>query len=224
MKKIGIIGGMSPTSTIDYYKIILDEYYKKYRDHYYPDIIIYSVNFGKIVDEKYNSKKLITEAINYLSNAGADFVVAACNSIHTIYHEIESESSIPWISIMDPVVKKLKEDKVKKVGLVGTLYTMNNKFFEKELEKNAIKVLIPKNNKQILLNDYIYSDIIHKKITNKSKELAYEIIDDFKIECAQGIILACTELHYLFDDIKTDMKLYDSTSLHAKFALECAEK
>jgi len=133
MKKIGILGGLGPESTVSYYLYIVHEYYRRFSDYNYPEIIIYSLNFKKFIDAGYESAEEIRAAINKLSIAGADFVVAACNSVHIVFDEVSKDIPIPWISIIDAAGEEIKKNGIKKAGLLGTIFTMSKGFYAKGL-------------------------------------------------------------------------------------------
>jgi aspartate racemase len=207
---------------VDYYEIIIDEYHKRYRDYNYPEIVIYSLSFGQIIDENYESAERIARAVRDLHAAGADFVIAACNSIHKIYDKVKNEVPIPWISIMQPAVKAVEELGIDRVGLVGTLYTMREDFFTDALKAHDISVELPSENHQVELNDLIYNEIVNQEISDRAIRLATEIVEGFRDSSAEGVVVACTELPYLFDKISSPLLHFNTSHLHAVYALELA--
>jgi aspartate racemase len=222
MKRIGIVGGVAPASTVDYYEIIVDEYHRRYGDYNYPEIVIYSLSFGQVIEENYESGDRMVRAINDLHAAGVDFVIAACNSIHKVYDEVKDGVPIPWISIMEPAVKAVTDHGISKVGLVGTLYTMREGFFTRALRANGIAAVLPAEEHQLELNDLIFSEIVNLKISDRAVQLARQIVSGFRESGADGVVIACTELPYLFDTIESPPVHFNTTYLHAVYALDVA--
>lgn len=148
MKTIGIVGGLSPESTVLYYNNIIREYRRRYNNEYYPKIIIYSVNFGKFTRliEEYRLKEvadMLLDAIKSLYLAGADFAIISANIPHIVFNSISYRSPIPIISIIDSLAEVLKKDKVEKVGLLGTKFTLTHEFYVKGLRKHGIEAIVP---------------------------------------------------------------------------------
>ena len=156
MKKIGILGGLGPESTIAYYEYITRKYYEKYGNYQYPEIIIYSFSFEEFIDQEYEMADKVKNAIISLHKAGADFVVAACNSVHIVYDRIANELPIPWISIIDAAAEEIQKEHLKKVGLLGTIFTMGKDFYKKGLLKQGIEAIAPDADDQKRINEIIY--------------------------------------------------------------------
>ena len=114
MKTIGILGGLGPESTCEYYQYITRTYYKTFGDYSYPDTIIYCLNLQTIIDCGYEAAELVKKTIEKLSEAGADFVIVACNSIHIVYDDVSGNIPIPWISIMDAVAEQIQKKTITK--------------------------------------------------------------------------------------------------------------
>ena len=118
MKTIGILGGLGPESTCEFYRYITRTYYETHADYAYPEIIIYSVSFSKFINHGYKIAHDVRAVIENLHRAGADFVVAACNSIHIVYEKVSRDIPIPWISIMDTVSEQITKEHIRKIGSV----------------------------------------------------------------------------------------------------------
>ena len=220
-KKIGIIGGMSPASTSDYYDNIINNYYKLKKDLNYPEIFIHSIPFKKIINKNYKDTKLIIKSINALKLMGADFVIASCNSIHVNFNKTEKKIKIPWISITTPTVKYIKSKKIKKTLLLGTKYTLKDNFFCKDLKINNIKYLLPTNKEMLKINRIIYNKLIFKKISKKSENFFLKILTKYKKNGIKDVILGCTELSYAFISKKKfkNYNFIDTSKLHSEYAL-----
>ena len=222
MKTIGILGGLGPESTCEFYRYITRKYYETFGDYSYPEIIIYSVRFSKFIDCEYEAAGEVKKAIEKLYRAGADFVVAACNTIHIVYEEVSGDIPIPWISIMDTVAEQIKKGKISKVGLMGTIYTMTADFYHRTLDRYGIETITPGGEAQKRINDIIYGELVTGTIRDESKCFVLECIDDLRKKGAGGIILGCTELPFLIQQKDISLPVFDSTVVHAHKALELA--
>jgi aspartate racemase len=226
-KKIGILGGLSPESTSIYYNHIIREYAKRYSDYNYPEIIIYSVNFQQFIDwqnqERWDlaANKMI-EVFNILEKAGADLGLIATNTMHIVLDKVQSEISIPILSIIESTAEVINQEKIKTVGLLGTIFTMSRDFYKQGLEKKGIATLVPENKEQELINKIIFQELTKGIITPQSKAEYIEIINKLKTRGAEGIILGCTEIPLLVSGEDCTIRLYDTTRIHAEKALNFA--
>ena len=224
MKKIGILGGLGPESTMAYYEYITREYYKKYNNYAYPEIIIYSLNFKEFIDARYEAAEKIKAAIKNLHRAGADFVIAACNSIHIVYEEVSKNISIPWISIIDATAEEIKKGDMNKVGLLGTIFTMSKGFYKKGLSQHCIETIVPSTDDQKKINNIIYKELVLNELRDESRCMILKIIEKLKRKGAQGIVLGCTELPFLIKQEDVNIKIFNTTIIHAQKALDFALK
>jgi aspartate racemase len=222
MKTIGIIGGLGPESTVSYYSYITRKYYETYGDYAYPEIIIYSVSFSEFIDVGYEAAPKVTAVIERLARAGADFVVAACNSIHIVYDEVAKNIPIPWISIMDVTGEKVKEAGISKVGLLGTVFTMTKGFYQKALAGFGIECITPPADAQDEINRIIFDELVIASVRDDSKQFVLGCIEALGQRGAQGVVLACTELPFLIQQDDTALPVFDTTAIHAQKALELA--
>jgi aspartate racemase len=223
-KKIGILGGISLASTIQYYKTITDLYYEKFKDYYYPEIIIYSLDFQYFTDLENEHKteeyiNYILSGINHLKNAGADFIIMAANSPHSVFDKVKQEISIPLLSIIDCVAKVAKERNLKKVLLTGIKYTMESNFYQDGLKQYGIDVIVPNNSDMNTINNIIFTELVLNIINVESKNLYKNIISNYDID---GVILGCTELPLLLNQNDTNLIVLDSLKLHCEKTLEFA--
>ena len=221
-KKIGIIGGMSPVSTSDYYNEITDGYYNFKKDIFFPEIFVHSIPFGKIIKKNYKDTKLIVNSIKSLELAGADFVIAACNSIHINFREVTKKIKIPWLSITKPTIDYLIRKKIRRILLLGTKYTLNDNFFLNDLKDNNIEVTLPSKKESEKINKIIYKELVFKNVSRSSTNYLKKILKKYKKIGLNNIILACTELRYAFKDNNKfkEFNLIDTSSLHSKYALK----
>jgi len=164
----------------------------------------------------------VRRAIEGLSRAGADFVVAACNSVHVVYHELDGTLPIPWVSIMDAAGEKLSDHGLRRVGLLGTVFTMQNDFYARTLKAYGVDVLVPAIADQEKLNTIIYEELVRNTVTPESRQTVQGMIASLRQEGADGVILGCTELPFLIRPEDADLPVFDTTAIHARKALALA--
>lgn len=227
MKTIGIVGGLSPESTVLYYNNIIREYRRRYNNEYYPKIIIYSVNFGEFTRlmEECRLKEaadMLLDAIKSLHLAGADFAIISANTAHIVFNRISSRSPIPIISIIDSLAEVVKKDNARKVGLLGTKFTLTHGFYAKGLRKHGIEAIVPGQKDIETVNNIIYRELTKGLIKKTSRELLEKIIMKLIKKGAEGVALACTELPLLLKKPVETIKLYDTAKIHSIKALELA--
>ncbi|HUT81680.1 MAG TPA: amino acid racemase [Candidatus Bathyarchaeia archaeon] len=225
MKKIGIIGGMSAYSTIDYYRIIIDEYRKIHPGTMAPELVIDSLNHGKMAtlitanhwDEVLN--ELVNSAKN-LTKAKADVIIIAANTPHIIFDKLVKKVDVPMISIMEATGKAIQNKKLTKVGLIGTKNTMDADYYSKTLSKMGIEIIVPEEEDKRLIDEIIKKELILNIITEESKRKYIQIMDKLREAGAKGIILGCTEIPMLIKEKDYSLPLFDTTYLHAKAVLD----
>ena len=226
-KKIGILGGLSPESTTIYYNHIIREYAKRYDDYNYPEIIIYSVNFQEFVDwqtlDRWDlaANKMIN-VFKILEKAGADFGLIATNTMHIVFDQVQSEISIPLLSIIESTAEAINNEGIQTVGLLGTIFTMSKDFYEQGLKKSGITTLVPQKEDQEFINRVIYEELTKGTIKPESKAGYLKIINKLGEAGAQGIVLGCTEIPLLLKKEDCSIRLYDTTRIHAEKALNYA--
>ena len=175
MKRIGIIGGIGPESTVDYYKRIIGAFQNNGIGPEYPEIIVYSVNLAELMQilEKQNLSKLadrLVEKVDTLFKAGAEFAVIGSNTPHVVFNEVRSRSPIPMLSIVEATCKKAFYLGLKKPGLMGTKFTMKSDFFHKPFHERGIPVVLPGKEDQELIHHRIFSEIELGIIKDSTRE------------------------------------------------------
>ena len=223
MKTIGLIGGMSWESTVTYYQVINETIKKQLGGLHSAKCILYSVDFDEI--EKYQasgewdkSADVLSEAAQALERAGADYIVICTNTMHKVAPEIGRRIHIPILHIADMTAAELQKQGIKKVGLLGTKYTMRQDFYKNILIEQGIEVVIPNDADVDVVNRIIYDELCLGKISEQSKDIYLDIIMKLAQDGAQGIILGCTEIGLLVRQSDTDIPLFDTTLIHAKQA------
>ena len=222
MKTIGILGGLGPESTMAYYSYITRKYYEVHWDYAYPEIVIFSFKFSDFIDTGYKMPSIVKTAIEKLHRAGADFVVAACNSVHVVYEEVAKDIPIPWISIMEATGEQIRRANMQKVGLLGTVFTMGSDFYQKELTEYGIETITPNEQSQQQINRIIYGELVKAQVRDESRQIVLEIIDELKQKGVEGIVLGCTELPFLIKQEDSELPVFDTTTIHAQKALDLA--
>jgi aspartate racemase len=226
-KKIGILGGMSPESTIAYYEHITRRYTERFGDYGYPEIIIYSVSFQPYVDWPQQERwdlvaQGLGEAARRLEVAGADFIVIATNTMHLVFEEVQACVQVPMLGLLDAVGEAILAGGMKKVGLLGTQYTMEKTFYQDALERRGITVIVPDAKDRQYVNTVIYNELVAGQIRDESRAGLLAVIRRLAERGAQGVILGCTEIPTLVTEADAAMPLFDTTAIHAEAALRYA--
>ena len=219
---IGVLGGLGPESTIEFYRALTQKYYLKYQDYAYPQLIIHSCDFQKFIDAEYCNAATVVSAIEGLAAAGAAFVAAPCNSIHRIYEDLchNNDLPIPWVSIMDSTLREIQKHKYTRVGLLGTIFTMSQPFFSDALRRVGIETMLPDSTEQDRINRIIYDELVRGVATPQAKSFVLGCIDRLAQAGAEGIILGCTELPLLVNKTDIPLPLFDTTDLQAQHVLD----
>ncbi len=226
-KTIGILGGMSPESTVAYYEYITRTYTKQFGDYGYPEILIYSVSFQPYVDWPNGDRwDLVAEGLSHaaraLEVAGADVILIATNTMHIVFDEVEASVNVPMLSLLDAVGNAIEGRGMETVGLLGTAFTMEKAFYQDALAERGITVLVPGAADRKRVNDVIYEELVAGEIREASRELFVGIVRGLAERGAEGVILGCTEIPLLISEGDAHMPLFDTTVIHADVALRYA--
>ncbi|KAA8602695.1 aspartate/glutamate racemase family protein [Vibrio cyclitrophicus] len=228
MKTIGLLGGMSWESTMSYYKSINEGVKANLGGLNSAKICMYSVNFDEI--ERLQHQGRWSETANILSDAalsvekgGADFILICTNTMHKVVPEIEEKITIPILHIADTTAQILLEQGVKKVGLLGTAFTMEQDFYKARLvNKFGIGVVIPDESDREQVHNIIYQELCRGEVKEESRDVYRQIIEKLSQQGAEAVILGCTEIALLIQQQHTDVPLLDTTSVHADAAVRLA--
>jgi len=226
-KTIGVLGGMSPESTVAYYEYITRTYTKRFGDYAYPQILIYSVSFQPYVDwPKQDRWDLVAEGLIHaarsLELAGADVILIATNTMHIVFDEVASNVNVPMLSLLDAVGDAIEARGMDTVGLLGTTFTMEKTFYHEALSERGIGVLVPAPGDRMRVNDIIYDELVAGTIRDSSRKEFQAIIDELAERGAEGVILGCTEIPLLVSEEDASLPLFDTTTIHAEAALKYA--
>ena len=221
-KTIGLIGGMSWESTLEYYRIMNEMISEKCGGLHSAKCIIYSVDFEEIkilMDQNRweDIIRIMIDSAQKLEKAGADVVLICTNTIHKIADKVQNEIGIPLLHIADATGEAIVEQEIKKIGLLGTKFTMEGDFYKDRLSEYRIKTVIPNKDERQFIDNIIFNELCLGKIEQSSKNRLDEIINDL-VDGVGGIVLGCTELRMLVES--ASVPLFDTTEIHAKAAIE----
>ncbi|MFP3871573.1 MAG: aspartate/glutamate racemase family protein [Candidatus Natronoplasma sp.] len=228
MKTIGLIGGMSWGSTLEYYRIINEESKKRLGEDHSGELVIYSFDFYDIVGLQEQSEwdeleDMMVEAGNGLKGAGAELLLICANTMNKLAEDVEKRVGLPLLHIGDATAEAIKERKVEKVALLGTKYVMEEDFYREKLEgEYGLELMIPAGEQREKVHDIIYKELCKGIVKKDSKETLLDMIDDLIQEGAEGIILGCTELPMHLDQEEIEVPLFNTTKIHSEAAVDRA--
>lgn len=223
MRTIGLIGGMSWESTVPYYKILNEEVNLVLGGYHSAKILLYSVDFDEIERDQVAGNwdhigETLGDIAKTLQDAGADAIVLCTNTMHKVAPRIESKISVPFLHIADATAEAIQEKGLKRVALLGTIYTMSENFYRDRLIAQGLDVDIPSSEERSIIHAIIFDELVHGILRDESRKKLVAIIDRLAKDGAQGMILGCTEIGLLVKPEDTDVVLFDTVELHAKKA------
>lgn len=223
MKTLGLIGGMSWESTELYYRKINEKIKFTPGGLHSAKMVIYSVDFHEIEHLQAQGDwdragEIPGEAAKSLKKAGADIIVVCTNTMHKVANTIEKAGGLPLLHIADATAKSIQQQKISRIGLPGTRFTMEQKFYRGRLEEKGISVLIPDKADIDIVHRIIYQELCLGKIHNSSRQEYCRIVDSLQQQGAQGVILGCTEITLLIGADDVNIPVFDTTSIHAEAA------
>jgi len=228
MKKLGLVGGMSWVSTVDYYRFINEGVNAKLGGLNYAECIIYSVNFNAFVSNNTAGKwddtfRILLDACQNLENAGAEAIVLCANTAHAVSDRLETEINLPIIHIVTATATTIKEAGLRKVGLLGTKFTMEMDFYKDKLKRLGVEPIVPATQEsrdfiQNTLRDELGKGIVKQETKNQYLAIINELI----AEEAEGIILGCTEIPMIISQEDVSVPVFDTTRIHSDAAVAFA--
>lgn len=218
MKKIGLVGGISWISTIDYYKLINEGVNKKLGGLQFAECLIYSLNFGDIQEKTWaHSYELLLNACLSLKKSGVDAIVLCANTAHMYADEIEKAIELPLIHIATETAKAIIKEKITTIGFLGTSFSMEMDFYKDRLKNFGLNVLIPEKQETRNYIQHVLKEELGRGIINpKSKENYIQIANELIKQGAEGIILGCTEIPLLIDQSHFSVPVFDTTKIHSE--------
>ena len=226
MKTIGLLGGMTWHSTVDYYRLINAGIQARLGGSHSAQCILYSLEFAE-VEARQNAgewdalARLMVEAARRVERAGAEFLVICANTMHQMAGTIEAALSIPLLHIADAAAGEIRRQGLQTVGLLGTRYTMEQDFYRNRLEQqHGLSTLIPGEEERKVVHDIIFRELSRGIISEASRDAYKSVIRNLQARGAEGVILGCTEIPLLIRPEDYPMPLFDTTALHAAAAVE----
>ncbi|CAM1354673.1 MULTISPECIES: aspartate/glutamate racemase family protein [Tenacibaculum] len=228
MKTIGLIGGITPQSTIMYYQVLNNLASKEYGDKHSAKVIINSVDFGEISKLQSEGKwdvldGIMANAAKSLENAGATSILICANTMHLTIEAIRKVVQIPVIHIAKATGEQILEKKISKVALLGTKYTMEKTFYIDVLKSMGIEVIIPEKTDREIVHTIIYDELSKGVLKATSKEAYITIINKLEKKGAEGVILGCTEIPLLIQQEDVSIPVFDTTTIHATKAFNLSK-
>ena len=227
MKTIGLIGGMSWESSLLYYRLINQGVRQRLGGLHSAELLMHSVDFAPIENLQHcgdwdGASKILIDAARRLEAGGADFFLIGTNTMHQVASAVAAAVNIPLLHIADATAQVLVSNNVRRVGLLGTAFTMELEFYRERIERHGIEVVVPDLHDRQMVHDIIYQELCLGKVDDDSREVYLAIIDRLREQNIDGVILGCTEIGLLLDSRHTDMPLYDTTEIHAAQAVDFA--
>jgi aspartate racemase len=228
MKTIGMIGGMSWESSLEYYRIVNETVKEKLGGLHSAKTVLYSVDFAEIEILQREGRwaeatQAMIDAACHVEAGGADFVIICTNTMHKMADEVQKSLGVPLLHIADATGEVVKARGLHKIGLLGTRFTMEEDFYRGRLvEKHGLSVIIPKAADREIVHKVIYGELVLGQINPASKVEYVRIIENLVRQGAEGIILGCTEIGLLVKDADSTVPLFDTTRIHALAAVEFA--
>jgi len=228
MKTIGLIGGMSWESTAEYYRIINESVRERLGGSHSAKIAMYSVEFEEVRELHRTGKwdeatDFMIDAAKRVERAGADFVLICTNTMHKMADDVAANISIPLLHIVDVTAAKIAATNLKKIGLLGSIFTMEEDFYKERLRKRYdLEIIVPDKIDRKIIDTIIFDELCLGEIKDSSRERLKLIIDKLVNDSAGGIILGCTELPLLIKQTDCKIPLFDTTRVHAEAAVDLA--
>lgn len=227
MKTIGVLGGMSWESSLEWYRLANERVRDRLGGHHSARILLDSLDFAEIEamqarDDWAGAAELLAARARALEDAGAELLVLCTNTMHLVAEQIQDAVSIPLLHIVDVAADEILRTEVRTVGLLGTAFTMEKPFYTDRLAAHGIGTIVPDAEGRRVVHDVIYDELVHGIVRDESRERYREIIEALVARGAKGIILGCTEIELLIGAGDATVPVYPTTSLHVDAALDTA--
>ena len=226
MNKIGIIGGIGPESTIEYYRLLIKTFRERLNTNQYPEILIQSVDMTEMLNYVFTNQldelvEFLKSKIKILEKSNVDYIALASNTPHLVFDKLAESVNTKMISIVEETSNAIKNTRIKKVGLLGTKSTMSKGFYQKSGEKNGIKIVIPNEENQNYIHEKYMGELVFNKIVPETKKQLIRIINELQVnENIEGIVLGGTELPLILEQEDFDkLKVFNTTKIHVNAIL-----
>ena len=227
MHKIGIIGGIGPASTVEYYKMLIELFRSRLDTIQYPELLLHSIDMTQILDYVFNDQldllvTFLSEKIQVLEKADVDYVALASNTPHLVFEQLSKSVNVKMISIVEETCKTIVTTGIKKVGLLGTKSTMSKGFYQQIGRKKGIEIIIPNEANQNYVHEKYMGELVFNKIKSETKERLIAIVNELETkESVEGIILGGTELPLILKQNDfTTLKVFNTTEIHVNAILD----
>ncbi len=225
MKTLGMIGGMSPESTVLYYQIINREVNRRLGGNNSANIVMHSVNFAEIaaLQAQGNWQQagvLLADSAQKLAQMGAEGLVLATNTMHKVADVIQAAVEIPLLHVVDATAAAIHAQGLDKVGLLGTRFTMSDGFYTQRMRELGIATVLPNEAQQAEIHRVIFEELCCNRFTDTAKRYYQQVVGDLQAQGAQGVILGCTEIGLLLQAQDCALPVWDSAVIHALAAVE----
>ena len=228
MKVIGLIGGMSWNSTLEYYRIINELFAQRLGGFHSARLVLYSLDFDDIEKAQREARwedaaDILAEAGISLKKAGADFLIICTNTMHKVADIVAKKADLPLLNIIDVTGDAIRELGLHRIGLLGTRFVMEEPFYRERLQKRfGVEVLVPGEDDIATIHQIIYDELCEGEVKGSSRQNCIDIISRMVTRGAEGIVLGCTELPLLIKPDDVDIPLFNTTQLHAQAAVKLA--
>ena len=228
MKTIGLIGGMSWESSIEYYRIINQEVREALGGVHSAKSVMVSLDFGEIEELQMKgdweeATRVMIQSAREVEKGGADFLLICTNTMHLMADDVQAGVDIPLLHIADATARAVKEQGLKSVGLLGTQFTMEKEFYRGRLEKaHKLKVFVPDQSGRKLVHNVIYDELVQGMINDDSRQRYKKVIQNLVKDGAEGIVLGCTEIGLLVKKEDVSVPIFDTMEIHALAAVDAA--
>ena len=224
MKTLGILGGMSPESTVSYYLNINRAVNQQVGGNASAKLLVSSVNFEDIVEcqksgDWQRSGEILSQQAVLLEQAGVDGILLATNTMHKVAHQIMAQISVPFLHILDATANAIKAKGLNKVALLGTAFTMSDNFYKDGLLERGITPIVPDEQTQQEIHRIIFDELCLGKIKPESKAFYLKTIENLTALGAEGVILGCTEIGLLINQSDSSLPFFDTATLHSEMAV-----
>jgi aspartate racemase len=228
MKVIGLIGGMSWNSTLEYYRIINESFARRLGSLHSARLALYNLDFDEIQRAQHEDgwddiATILVDAGNALKRAGADFLVICTNTMHNVADDVGREVGLPLLHIVDVIGDAVREREMRRVGLLGTRFLVKGRLYQDRLrDRFAVEVLAPGEEDIDTIHQIIYNELCAGKIEASSRRVCADVISRLVNKGAEGIVVGCTELPLLIGPSDVHAPVFDTTRLHAEAAVNLA--
>jgi len=227
VQTIGLVGGMSWESSLVYYRDLNLGVQERLGGLSSPKVVLSTVDFAELTALEEAERwdrigELLAEAARGVERAGADFLVLCTTTFHKVADEVAAAVDIPLLHLGDVVAEAVREQRVTKVGLIGTTVAMADPFLADKLAQHGVELVVPDTEHHEFLNDAIYQELVHGKVLDPTRRRVVQIVEELWDAGAQGLLVGCTELELLISQSDVDIPAFPCTTLHVQAALDRA--